>query len=109
MPLLPGTPDIDTRVNVGVEFGPSRMRIEGTVFGDNFLNLEVFLLCYRSQHTALLSDGRTTGGRNTGPIARLARIGSDMVFLDRFDRELKLDQKGELEKDYTTSPVTLRD
>jgi hypothetical protein len=104
MPLLPKTPDIDTRVSVLAEFRSDGVRIFGTAFGDTFPNLEVFLLCYRSGRTALLMDGRTSGGRNTGPLTRLPGAG---VYLGFFDRQLKLDGKGELAMNYTTFATDL--
>jgi hypothetical protein len=59
-PLVPKSPDIDTIVKVRVDFGVLNfMRLDGEVFGNNFPNLEVFLVCLRSMHTALLIDGRT--------------------------------------------------
>jgi hypothetical protein len=106
MPLLPKSPDIDSRVTALAEFSPQNLHIEGSVFGDSFPNAEVFVLCYRSKHTALLFDGRTTGGRNTGPIARLAGRGA-AIWLGQFDRNFKLDDKGELARDDTTFATTL--
>ena len=106
-PLVPKSPDIDTFVTARFEFGhPKLMLISGEVFGDNFPNLEVFLLCYRSAHTALLIDGRTTGGRNTGPITRLPGSHSNQS-LGRLSGTLLLTENGTLVRDYTTGPTTI--
>jgi hypothetical protein len=108
-PLVPKSPDIDTIVKARVDFGtPGLLRLDGEAFGDNFPNLEVFLLCYRSTHTALLIDGRTTGGRDTGPYTRLFGSHSGHS-LGRFSVSLGLNQKGELASDYRSSPTTLPD
>jgi hypothetical protein len=108
-PLIPKSPDIDTFVKARFDFGfgnPPMMRIYGEVFGDNFPNLEVFLVCYRSSHTALLIDGRTTGGRRTGPITRLAGGHRDQS-LGKLSGTLLLTEGGELVRDYTTAPTTM--
>jgi hypothetical protein len=104
------TPDIDTFVDVQVDFGASNfLRISGQVFGDNFPNLEVFLLCYRSKNTALLVDGQTTGGRDTGPFTRLYGTNSGHV-LARFAEMLALNERGELLSSYKTArAITLPD
>jgi hypothetical protein len=106
-PLIPGSPDIDTVVKVRIDFGaPKVLRLSGEVFGDNFPNLEVFVVCYRSAHTALLIDGRTKGGRDTGPATRL--IGSHSGHsLGRFVANLALNEKGELAYDYKIGASTL--
>ncbi|MET4235547.1 hypothetical protein ABIA85_008858 [Bradyrhizobium sp. LA6.10] len=106
MPLLPKTPDIDTSVYLAIEFGSQTMHVEGSVFGDTFPNLEVFLHSYRSEHAALLLDGRTTGGKNLGPISRLPGAGAS-IFLGKFDRNFSLNEKGELAQNYTTFATTL--
>jgi hypothetical protein len=108
-PLVPKSPDIDTIIKARVDFGKPRvLRLDGEVFGDNFPNLEVFLVCYRSAHTALLIDGRTTGGRDTGPYTRL--LGSHSGHsLGRFSVALALNETGELASNYTASPTTLPD
>lgn len=109
MPLLPGSPNIDTLINVSVDFSlPSVLQISGEVFGDNFPNLEVFLLCTRSTHTALLLDGRTTGGRDSGLATRLWGSHSDFS-LGKFSATLPLTEKGQLKSDYKTSQISLPD
>jgi hypothetical protein len=108
-PLIPGAPDIDTYLIARFDFGfgsPRLMRISGEVCGDNFPNLEVFLLCYRTGNTALLIDGRTTGGRRTGPITRLAG-GHRKQSLGRLSGTLILKDNFELSMSYTTAPSTI--
>ncbi|MCB1781883.1 MAG: hypothetical protein KDJ34_17710 [Candidatus Competibacteraceae bacterium] len=106
-PLVPGAPDIDTSVTVRIDFSKNKsMIISGKVFGDDFPNLEVFLKCYRSNHTALLVDGRTTGGRNTGPFARLAGSHSNQL-LCLLNANLPLTEKGTLSVDYSTKPIEI--
>ena len=62
------TPFHAFRWNFGLR---GKLRVQCDVFGDNFPNLEVFLTSPKSNFTALLIDGRTTGGRNFGPQTRL--------------------------------------
>lgn len=69
-PLIPGSPDIDTRVEIKVDWGPGNMmRITGKVAGDDFPNLEVFMICHGSKKSVLLVDGRTDRGRRLGPFS----------------------------------------
>ena len=69
-PLIPGSPDINTRVKITVDWGSGEMlRINGTVAGDDFPNLEVFIHCYGSGKSVLLVDGRTDRGGRTGPFS----------------------------------------
>jgi hypothetical protein len=71
-PLVKPAPDINTLLRARIDFGlPGKLRVQCDVFGDNFPNLEVFLTSPKSDLTALLIDGRTTGGRNFGPQTRL--------------------------------------
>jgi hypothetical protein len=108
-PLAPKalTPEINTIIRVRIDFSsPNLLRIGGQVFGDDFPNLEVFVLCYRSNHTALLIDGRTTGGRDTGPDTRLWGSHSDKS-LGMFYQNLGLDAKGELAGNYTVAATTI--
>lgn len=106
-PLVPGAPDIDTGVNVDVDFSsPYRMGISGEVFGDNFPNLEVFVYCYRSQTSTILVDGRTTGGRDSGPGSRL--FGTHATHrIARFDVSLALDGAGRITGMYKAPASTL--
>lgn len=106
-PLVPASPDINTYVDVVIDFGLSNyLRISGQAFGDNFPNLEVFLLCYRSSHSALLLDGQTSGGRNLGPSTRLFGV-SESYSLGRFSASLVLDQNGQLAANSTVGPTKM--
>lgn len=70
-PLVPVVaPDIDTFVDFNVSFGENT-RYWGTVRGDSFPNAEVFVVDEAGREI-LLFDFRTGGGRNTGPMTRLA-------------------------------------
>lgn len=108
-PLVPGAPEIDTGVNVEVDFStPYRMAISGEVFGDNFPNLEVFVYCYRSRTSVILVDGRTTGGRDSGPGSRL--FGSHATHrIARFDVSVSLDGAGRITGSYKAPASTLTD
>jgi hypothetical protein len=106
-PLVPGAPDIDTFVNVKADFStPGRLAISGEVLGDNFPNLEVFLYCYRSQQSAILVDGRTTGGRDSGPGSRL--FGTHATHrIAKFDASLPIDSVGRLTGSHKAPASTL--
>jgi len=107
--LLPGSPDIDTMVRAQIDFtDPKWMRIAGEAFGDNFPNLEVFVRCFRSSHSALLIDGRTTGGRDTGPFTRLIGTHSDYS-LGKFVANLGLSNEGQLLADRTVAATSMGD
>jgi hypothetical protein len=113
MPLFPGAPNIDTQVVVRVTFTsrPRQIWIGGEAFGDNFPNLEVFLIgiCGNgSVKTALLLDGRTTGGRDLGPVTRLYTTHSDFS-LGRFASVLPLNEKGEFASNHTVGPRQIPD
>lgn len=106
-PLVPGAPNIDTFVDARFEFGRANLlKISGQVYGDDFPNLEVFLVCYRSGKTALLVDGQTEGGRNTGPLAHLAGAHSDQL-LATFSAHLELDKNGRLARSSVVGPTTI--
>jgi hypothetical protein len=106
-PLVPASPDIDTIVHVRIDFGaPKALRITGEVFGDNFPNLEIFILCYHTNQTALLLDGRTGGGRNTGPMLHLWGEGNNNL-LARFSAGLTLDERGEMPFSTTVGPTDI--
>ncbi|MDJ0643268.1 MAG: hypothetical protein QNJ15_10645 [Erythrobacter sp.] len=74
LPLIPGAPDIDTFIDFSVTQVGRRIVFGGLVRGDNFPNAEVFI------HPAGVTTPTpiavwhfaTTGGRNTGPMTRLA-------------------------------------
>ena len=106
-PLVPKSPDIDTILDVKVDFGqPNTLRISGTVCGDNFPNLEVFLVCSRSAKTALLVDGQTEAGRNTGPLLHLFGEGADNQIAS-FQASLLLDQNELLDHSSTVGPTSM--
>ena len=106
-PLVPGAPDIDTYVNVKASFStPGQLNISGDVLGDNFPNLEVFLYCYRSKLSAILVDGRTTGGRDSGPGSRL--FGTHATHrIAKFDVSLPIDGTGRLTGSRTAAASSL--
>jgi len=108
-PLVPGAPEIDTMVTAKIDFSTAnRMTISGEVHGDNFPNLEVFVHCYRSRTSAILVDGRTTGGRDSGPGTRL--FGSHATHrIAKFDAALSLDGSGRLTGAYKATSSTLTD
>jgi hypothetical protein len=106
-PLVPGAPDIDTFIDARIDFGMAkRLRVSGHVYGDDFPNLEVFLICYRTGRTALLVDGQTEGGRNTGPMGHLLGDGADNL-LAVFRGDLPLDDEGRLARSSTVEPKTI--
>ena len=105
-PLIKPSPNIDTFVDIKVDFGsPSRMRISGEAFGDNFPNLEIFVVG-RSNRTALLLDGQTTGGPSSGPGTRLY-TSHESQSLGKFGMNMALDAQGDLAFDYKASPTSL--
>ena len=106
-PMVPLSPDINTFLQARIDFGlAGKLRIQCEVFGDNFPNLEVFLMSWRSNYTALLIDGRTTGGRNFGPQLRLwgesrnHRLAGCSSIMD-------LDADGSFTRNHTVGPTTL--
>lgn len=71
-PMVPlVAPDIDTFVDLRVDWIGSSLRVQGTIRGDDFPNAEVFLIDMNGTG-CLVFDGRTTGGQSMGPITRLA-------------------------------------
>ena len=106
-PLIPGSPDIDTYITARADFGmPRTLRISVVARGDNFPNLEVFLYCFTTSRTALLIDGRTTGGRRTGPVTRLPGSHSEQ-FLGSSNANLLLSEIGGLRSDSTCSQTIM--
>ena len=98
MPLLPGTPNIDTLVKARFNFNSPKILIaEGEVFGDDFPNGEVYLDS-GSRHSALLVDFRTKGWQSTGPVTSLFGSHSDQS-LGKFSAHLPLNDNGELAAD----------
>jgi hypothetical protein len=107
-PLVPLSPDINTFLQGRIDFGlASKLRIQCEVFGDNFPNLEVFLISARSSaYTALLIDGRTTGGRNFGPQVRLWGESRNHRLAGCFSI-IDLNQDGSFTGNRTVGPTTL--
>ncbi|HEY4367487.1 MAG TPA: hypothetical protein VGN07_09680 [Steroidobacteraceae bacterium] len=70
-PMVPKAPAIDTFVDFEAVFRSSAIEISGGVRGDDFPNAEVFILDKKGSAVLLLAFA-TEGGRNTGPITRLA-------------------------------------
>ena len=67
-------PDIDTYIDFKAEWLTTKanhIKFSGAIRGDTFPDLEVFILDTNNEGI-ILFDGRTTGGRNTGPFTRLA-------------------------------------
>jgi hypothetical protein len=69
-PLVPGAPDIDTRVLFGAAFSRGYLGVNGFVSGDGFPNCEVFIKGPKGG-TMLLVDYRTSSSGTTGPATRL--------------------------------------
>ena len=102
-PLVKPSPDINTFVDMRVDFGtPNKLHISGSVSGDHFPNIEVFLLCYRSARSAMLLDGRTDWGGTTGPAMKLFGAGKSNT-IAKISASLSLDTKGELATNYTVA------
>ncbi|NRF70293.1 hypothetical protein HLB44_25110 [Aquincola sp. S2] len=65
-PMVPFAPDIDTHLEMEIQFGPAGITVIGEVKGDTFPNAEVFI---RGRGlNKLLFDYRTTADRNSGPL-----------------------------------------
>jgi uncharacterized membrane protein YgcG len=104
-PMIPVVaPDIDTFVDLRVEWIASSIRVQGTLRGDDFPNAEVFLLD-RKGIGCLLFDGRTTGGRNTGPMTRLAG-GHESHLIGRFNLTIGISTDGNFTHPKTAGPIT---
>ena len=103
-PLVPLSPDIDTRVKITMEWGSGMMmRIRGKVAGDDFPNLEVFIHCYGSKKSALLVDGRTDRGGRTGPFSLPGSGGH----LCSFNASIPLNNQGHFISNRTCSPIKI--
>lgn len=106
MPLLPKTPDIDTTVKMRFDFTRNgSLNTSGYVFGDDFPNLEVFLVSPTGK-SALLVDGYTTAGRDTGPVTELLGSHSNQL-LGQFNFSLPLNDRGELIADFRAPRTTM--
>ncbi len=66
-PLVPGAPDIDTKLDLSAQVRAGQVCDSGHLYGDAFPNAEVFVVNSHDQPTMLLTFA-TTGGQNTGPI-----------------------------------------
>lgn len=107
MPLLPHvSPDIDTTVKMKFDFTQKGvLAIKGHAIGDDFPNLEIFLVT-PSGRSALLVDSYTTGGQDSGPMTRL--LGShDENLIGSCYLSLPLNDRGELISDYRAHPTTM--
>jgi hypothetical protein len=106
MPLLPGTPNVDTFVKLRFDFTQKGSLVaSGRVSGDAFPNLEVFLIT-PGQKSALLVDGRTTGSQEFGPIVSLWGSGEDQK-LGEFNFALPVDDSGDLKSNFRAQPTTM--
>ena len=106
-PLVPLAPDIDTFVDLRVNFASGRLLVEGQVRGDTFPNAEVILYDGSTPVRAvLLFDYRTAGGRNTGPFVRLEGAHESTV-LGRFTRPISIDAAGNFLAASPTCAVTM--
>ncbi|PWR18812.1 hypothetical protein DKG75_17685 [Zavarzinia compransoris] len=74
-PMVPGAPDIDTFVDLKVQFLAKAIVLTGKVRGDAFPNGEV-LVFDGSGAAVLLFDFRTKGGKDSGPFTMLMGSGS---------------------------------
>ncbi len=103
-PLISGSPDIDTKVELRVDWGSGKsMRVSGKVVGDDFPNLEVFIYCEQSGKSALLVDGRTERGARTGPFS-LFGVGG---YLCTFSTTIPLNDQGYFIYDKTVALINI--
>ena len=103
-PLIPGSPDIDTKVELRVDWGSGQMmRVSGKVVGDDFPNLEVFIRCDQSGKSALLVDGRTERGGRTGPFSLFGAGG----YLCTFNTAIPLNDQGHFIHDKTVALINI--
>jgi hypothetical protein len=65
-PMIPGSPDIDTYVDMDVVFAPSAIACTGTIRGDDFPSCEVFVYDGKGK-SMLLFHFKTTADQDTGP------------------------------------------
>src|SRR5271166_3581791 len=66
-PLVPGAPDIDTKLDIAAQVKSGQVCYSGHLYGDAFPNAEVFVVNSHDQAT-MLQTFATTGGQNTGPV-----------------------------------------
>ena len=66
-PLFPGSPDIDTNLDISTQTNPGDACYTGHLFGGAFPNSEVFVVNSQKQAQMLITF-QTTGDPNSGPI-----------------------------------------
>jgi hypothetical protein len=105
-PLTPGAPDVDTKIKARFDFTKQGSLIaSGRVFGDDYPNLEVFVAAPNGR-TALLIDGRTTGGQDTGVLTRLWGSHDDQL-LGQFHVSLPLGDRGGFQSDFRAGATNM--
>jgi hypothetical protein len=103
-PMVPGAPAIDTYVDFKASWLGTGVRFEGVARGDDFPNAEVFVVDDEGLG-CLLFDGRTTGGRQTGPMTRL--MGShESQYLGSFSCAMPLTLDGGFTASKSRCPIT---
>jgi hypothetical protein len=103
-PMVPAAPDIDTYVDFSAKWMGTALHFQGALRGDSFPNAEVFVLD-RDSKACLLFDGRTTGGRNTGPFAGLPGSGESSR-IGTFSKVVPLSAAGSFAASQPACPVT---
>ena len=88
----PFAADIDSHLEASYELSEGKLRLSGTVNGDNFSNGEV-IATDPSGQSVHLKTLQTTGGRGTGPYTRLPGEHED-VHLVEFDATIDVDKDG---------------
>ena len=66
-PLYPGSPDVDTKLDMSVKVNSGLACYSGHLYGDAFPDSEVFVVNPQNNAT-MLHTFKTEGGRNSGPI-----------------------------------------
>jgi hypothetical protein len=66
-PLYPGSPDVDTKLDISVRVDSGLGCYSGRLYGDAFPDSEVFVV-NAQEHATMLHTFKTEGGRNSGPI-----------------------------------------
>jgi len=89
--LVPGSPSIDTRVEVTLERSPGMLQAYGVVYGDQFPNAELYLTDGSGQ-SRVLGNFATSGGPN-GPFYMLFGQHLDRPFY-RFFADVSVDSAG---------------
>jgi len=106
-PMIPAAPDIDTFVEMSATWVGAGVRFQGKVRGDDFPNVEVFVLDSNGLG-CLLFDGRTTGRKNTGPIGRLAGSHESQI-LGAFFCSISASPNDEFVHSKSSCPITKMD